>query len=598
MDNKKNDNLKMFGRIVGLFEKSKTFGFVKPDDKKIFKKDIFIPKAFIGKARNGQKVVVEIVKESVDGKKAEGKIVEILGFPDEAGIDMLSIIKQFDLPSEFLKDVILEAKNVSKEPISLKHRRDLRDEEIFTIDGEDAKDLDDAVCVKRISDELYELGVHIADVSHYVRENTEINKEAINRSTSVYMLDRVIPMLPVELSNGACSLNQHEDRYAMSCVMKINKKGEVINADVFKSVINVTKRMNYHEVQVDIDRNNYDIINNYDEEKKKYAQDNISADKDYLNHLDLMAELATILKNRRIEKGYLELDIPESKIILDKKGKPIDVRPYDTSFSNEIVEQFMLTANETIAEKFYWLDAPFIYRVHEKPDEEKVKDFNKFLIDLGYHIKGKLGDVKSKSFAQILEQVKGKDEERVVSTLLLRTLKMARYDAENLGHFGIAGKYYCHFTSPIRRYPDLFIHRIISKYIEANYDVNDWFKTKYYCRAEKYALRSSMCEQRATKAEREADDMKMAEYMEGKIGVEYDGIISSVTKFGVFIELPNTIEGLARYEKMEDDYYIFDENRKVAIGEQTSRTYKIGDKVKVVVIDANKELRRIDFKIL
>ena len=594
----KNKTIVVPSKVVGIFEKSKNFGFVKPDDKKNFKKDIFIPKAFIKNARNGQKVVVEIIKESVEGRKSEGKIVEILGFPDQAGIDMLSIIKQFDLPCEFSKEVINEAKSVSLEPISLKYRRDLRDQEIFTIDGEDAKDLDDAVCVKKLSDGNYELGVHIADVSHYVRENTEINKEAVNRSTSVYMLDRVIPMLPVELSNGCCSLNEGVDRYAMSCVMKINKRGDVIDADVFKSVINVTKRMNYHEVQVDIDRNNEEIVSQYDDEKKNYAKDNIAADEKYLNHLDLMAELAHILKNRRIEKGYLSLNIPESKITLDKKGRAIDVGVYDTSFSNEIIEQFMLTANETIAEKFYWLDAPFIYRVHEKPDEEKVEDFNKFLFDLGYHIKGKPSDVKPKSFAQILDQVKGKDEERVVSTLLLRTLKMARYDAENLGHFGIAGQYYCHFTSPIRRYPDLFIHRIISKYIEADYDVNDWFKTKYYGRAEKYAARSSLCEQRATKAEREADDMKKAEYMESKIGEEYDGIVSSITKFGIFVELDNTVEGLVRYEKMEDDFYVFDENRKTAIGEINSKIYKIGDKVRIVVADANKELRRIDFKIL
>ena len=594
----KNKTIVVPSKVVGIFEKSKNFGFVKPDDKKNFKKDIFIPKAFSKNARNGQKVVVEIIKESVEGRKSEGKIVEILGFPDQAGIDMLSIIKQFDLPYEFSKEVINEAKSVSLEPISLKYRRDLRDQEIFTIDGEDAKDLDDAVCVKKLSDGNYELGVHIADVSHYVRENTEINKEAVNRSTSVYMLDRVIPMLPVELSNGCCSLNEGVDRYAMSCVMKINKRGDVIDADVFKSVINVTKRMNYHEVQVDIDRNNEEIVSQYDDEKKNYAKDNIADDEKYLHHLDLMAELAHILKNRRIEKGYLSLNIPESKITLDKKGRAIDVGVYDTSFSNEIIEQFMLTANETIAEKFYWLDAPFIYRVHEKPDEEKVEDFNKFLLDLGYHIKGKPSDVKPKSFAQILDQVKGKDEERVVSTLLLRTLKMARYDAENLGHFGIAGQYYCHFTSPIRRYPDLFIHRIISKYIEADYDVNDWFKTKYYGRAEKYAARSSLCEQRATKAEREADDMKKAEYMESKIGEEYDGIVSSITKFGIFVELDNTVEGLVRYEKMEDDFYVFDENRKTAIGETNSKIYKIGDKVRIVVADANKELRRIDFKIL
>lgn len=504
---------------------------------------------------------------------------------------MLSIIKQFNLENEFPEDVIKEAKSVSKEKLTANGRVDFRDKETFTIDSEDAKDLDDAVGVDKNDDGTYTLYVHIADVSHYVKSGGALDKEAIIRGTSVYMLDRVIPMLPKELSNGACSLNQHEDRYALSVIMKIDKKGKVIDSDIVKSIVNVTKRMNYHNAYALIEKENSNFT-------KKYVDKELKENKDYIKHFENMKELALILKNRRLKNGYLSLDIPESEIILDKVGKPVEIRAYETNFANEIVEQFMLTANETVAETFYYLDAPFIYRVHEKPDEDKVKELNKSLFNFGYKVKGKKDNIKSSAFSKVLEESKGTSEEKVISSLLLHTLKIARYEAENKGHFGIASNYYCHFTSPIRRYPDLFIHRIISYYIEHNYNVTKPFIKKYKEKAIKYAKSSSDCEQNATKAERESEAMKKAEYMEDKIGKEYTGVISGVTNFGIFIELDNTIEGLIRFESMKDDFYIYNEINKTAIGKENKKVYKIGDRVNVRVTYANKQQRRINFEIV
>ena len=582
-------------QVVGIFEKSRNFGFVVPDDNALGT-DIFISKSNFGKAKNHQKVVVKITKYPRKGMKAEGKIIEVLGYEDETGVDMLSIIKEYNLESEFPKAVLEEAKRVSKREIKKGKRVDLRDKEIFTIDGEDAKDLDDAVCVDKNEDGTYTLGVHIADVSFYVEDGSLLNREAIKRGTSVYMLDRVIPMLPTELSNGCCSLNEGKDRYAISVIMTIDQKGKVIDSNIFKSIIKVTRRMNYDDVYKIIERKDKKVLAKYEP---------------YINHFDRMKELAVILKQRRLKDGYLSLDIPESKITLDKSGKPIDIRPYETNFANEIIEQFMLLANETVAERFYWLEAPFIYRVHEKPDEDKVKELNKYLFNFGYRIKGKLDDVKPKAFSQILEEVKGKEEERVVSNLLLRTLKVARYEAENKGHFGISSKYYCHFTSPIRRYPDLFIHRVISKYLEGiniesngkneekNYDIIDEnAKERLEKQAIKYAESSSECEQNATKAERASEDIKKAEYMQGKIGEKYEGIISSITSFGMFVELDNTVEGLIRLAEMNDDYYIYDDLNKQLIGRETKKIYKLGQKVKIEVVFADKQTRRIDFKLL
>ena len=568
--------------IVGTFQNNKTFGFVVPDDKK-FGTDIYIAKKDFGKARNQHKVLVEITKYPEKGKKAEGKIIEVLGNINEAGVDMLSLIKEHGLPSKFPEQVIEEAKrcgnNVDKKDIP--NRVDLRDEVIFTIDGEDAKDLDDAVKVKKLENDNYQLQVHIADVSYYVKEGSLLDQEALIRGTSIYMLGRVIPMLPRELSNGICSLNAGEDRFVLSCIMEIDKKGKVISAEICKSIINVTERMSYTDVQKILDKSDKKV-------EKRYKQ--------YENEFNLMAELANILKNKRMEQGYLNLDIPESKIDLDIDGKVINIRKYETTFAHEIIEQFMLTANETIAEKFYWLEAPFIYRVHEEPDLEKVKELNKFLYNFGLKIKANKDEIYSKEFSKILEEVKGREEEKVISNLLLRTLKVARYEAENKGHFGIASKYYCHFTSPIRRYPDLFIHRIISKYLDNNYDLPQKETEKYIKQAEERAKKSSEREKIATQVEREAEDLKKAEYMESKIGEEYEGIISSITSFGIFVELDNTVEGLIRFEDLGNEYFIYDENRKQLIGERTNTIYKIGDKINIRVKNANKELREIDFE--
>ena len=565
--------------VVGIFQKSKSFGFVVPDDKK-FDTDIFISKNKCMNARNNDKVVAKIIKYPEKGKNAEGEIIEVLGNVDLAGVDMLSVVKEFDLPNEFPLPVTLEAMGAPKkvEKKAMKGRKDFRDiHPLFTIDGEDAKDLDDAVYVKKNEDGTYLLEVHIADVSHYVLEGSELDKEAIRRGTSVYMFDRVIPMLPVELSNGICSLNAGEDRLALSCIMEIDKNGIVVSSDVCKSIIKVTERMSYTNV--------YKIITNSDAEVvKRYEK--------YVDDFKAMEELATILKERRLKQGYLNLDIPESKIILDENGKAIEVKKYELTFTNEMIEQFMLTANETIAEKFYWLEAPFIYRVHEEPDLDKVNETNKFLFNIGYKI-------KAKAFAEVLDKIKDTEYEKVISTLILRSLKIARYEAENKGHFGIASKYYCHFTSPIRRYPDLFIHRVISEYIASGYNVDEARLQELYGKAIKYAESSSDSEKLATKAEREAEDIKKAEFMEDKIGEEYDGIISSITSFGMFVELESTVEGLIRFENMgANEYYIYDENRKTLVGERSKRVFKIGDSVRIRVIEANKLLRKIAFELV
>ena len=570
--------------VVGTFQKSRNFAFVVPDDKN-FGTDIFISKANWGKARDKKKVLVQILKYPEKGKNAEGKVIEVLGGINEAGVDMLSLIKQYELPYKFPDEVVAEAKAYGDkiDPSDLPRRRDLRNDIIFTIDGEDAKDLDDAIHVEKLENGNYKLDVHIADVSHYVREKTELDEEAYLRGTSIYMLGRVIPMLPRELSNGICSLNAGEDRYTLSCSMEITPKAKIVSSDIYKGVICVTERMCYTDVQKILDRSDETVLKRYEK---------------YISYFDLMAELANILKAKRKENGYLNLEIPESKIILDENGVAIDVKKYETYFANEIIEQFMLIANETVAEKFYWLQAPFIYRNHEAPDVDKVKELNKSLYNFGYKIKiSKEEIIYPNEFAKILEDVKGKDEEKVVSNIILRTLRVAKYEAENKGHFGIASKYYCHFTSPIRRYPDLFIHRIISKYLDNDYLVNDFWIKKYEKRAEKRAENCSERERVATKVEREAEDIKKAEFMESKIGEEYEGIVSSVTNFGIFVELDNTVEGLIRYEKLGDEYFIYNEEKRQAIGEHTGKVYQIGDKVKIRVANASKLMRQIDFEI-
>ena len=567
--------------LVGTFQNCRNFGFVVPDDKR-FGTDIFISKKHFGKARNNHKVVVKITKYPEKGRKAEGEIIEVIGNINQAGVDMLSLIKEYKLPARFPEDVVGEAKAFGDkiDMKDAKNRVDLRDRIVFTIDGEEAKDLDDAVMIEKTKDgEHYILDVHIADVSHYVKDRSKLDREARIRGTSIYMLDRVIPMLPRELSNGLCSLNAGQDRYTLSVQMEIDKDGNVVASDIYKGIIRVTERMSYTDVQKILDNSDEKIV-------KKYYK--------YIDHFKLMEELAKILKAKRMKQGYLNLDVPESKIVLDNiTGKCIDVKKYETSFANEIIEQFMLTANETVAERFYWLEVPFIYRVHEEPDIDKVKELNKFLFNLGYKIHISQDVVHSSAFSKVLEEVKGKPEEKVVSNLILRTLKVAKYESENLGHFGIASKYYCHFTSPIRRYPDLFIHRVISEYFGSS----DKQKERFAEKAPKYAKNSSEREKVAQKVEREAESMKKAEFMEDKIGNVYDGIISSVTNFGIFVELESTVEGLIRFEDLGDEYFIYNESNRTLIGEKSNKIYKIGDKVKIKVIKASKEAREIDFAI-
>lgn len=570
-------------KIVGTFVKNNNnFGFVIPDSQKI-PTDIFIAKKNMGNAKNNEKVLVEITKQPAKGKKLEGKVIEIIGYIDEAGVDMLCLMKEYGLPNEFSKTVLNELEYIDEkiDKKDIPNRVDLREQEIFTIDGEDAKDLDDAVSVEKLENGTYNLHVHIADVSYYVKEGSSLNKEAIQRGTSVYMLDRVIPMLPTKLSNGICSLNEGEDRFTLSISMNIDKKGKVLSSKIYKAVINVTKRMTYTDV--------YKILEGKDKKVlKKYEP--------YINHFKTMQELAIILEKRRLAKGYLDLDIPESKIILDENGIAIDVQKYEITIANKIIEQFMLTANEEIAETFCNLNAPFIYRTHEEPAIEKVQELNQFLFNLGYQIEIKNKKVEPKSVQKVLIQIKGRPEEKVISTLILRTLKMAKYENVNKGHFGIASKYYCHFTSPIRRYPDLFIHRVISTYIRNNYQLEDKVLSKLKSYSEKYAILSSEREQIATKIERDAEDLKKAEYMQDKIGKEYEGVISAVTEFGVFVELENTVEGLVRFENLGNDYYIYHEERKTLVGEHSKETFTIGDKIKIKVLEANKLTRKIAFE--
>ena len=589
--------------LVGTYKKSRNFGFVIPDNKSV-SEDIYIPKKKSAGARNNQKVVVRIDKYADENNKAEGTIVEIIGGIDEAGVDMLSLIKEYRLPNEFPQNVIDEATAIPQilDESNIQKRVDLRNEEIFTIDGEDAKDLDDAVNVKKNDDGTYTLGVHIADVSYYVKSGSKLDKEAIKRGTSIYMMDRVIPMIPKELSNGICSLNENQDRFTISVIMKIDEKGKVVDSDIFKSVIKTTRRMNYNDVN-DIFKYT-DVQNNVNElEDSELERVNKVAKKyePFIEHFARMRELKNILKARRDRNGSLNLDIPESKIILNENGIAVDVKRYDYLESNEVIEQFMLTANETVAEKFYWLQAPFIYRVHEVPDIDKVNELNKFLFNLGYKIRGVKKDdedsIHPKAFAQVLDEIKGKPEEKVVSNLILRTLKVAKYESENRGHFGIASKCYCHFTSPIRRYPDLFIHRVISSYLKHDYNINDELRKKYEIEAIKYAESSSEREKVAQKVERDAEKIKKAEYMESKIGEVFDGVVSSITAFGMFVELDNTVEGLIRFEYMGNEYFIYDDERKTLTGENSKTVYRVGDEVRIEVIDADKITRNIDFKL-
>jgi len=567
--------------VVGTFESSIHFGFVVPDDKKI-SNDIFIPKSEFNHAKTGQKVVVEITRWPEARRNPEGKIIEVLGYKNDPGTDILSVIKQFSLREDFPEEVMEEVKQIpdAVHYKEIERRRDLRNLNIVTIDGEDAKDLDDAVSIEKLANGNYKLGVHIADVSHYVSEKSALDKEAFRRGTSVYLIDRVIPMLPKKLSNGICSLNPNIERLTLSVFMEIDGSGKVVDYEIFESVIKTKARMTYTDVTRILEDEDGELLKQY---------------KDLVQDLKLMKELALILREKRMNRGSIDFDFPEAKIILDEKGKPVEIIKYNYTISNKIIEEFMLVCNETIAEHMFWMNVPFVYRVHEEPDPEKIESFNTLIYNLGYHLKGST-KIHPKALQQLLEKIKGKKEERIISTVMLRSLMKAKYSHENLGHFGLAAKYYCHFTSPIRRYPDLVIHRIIKESI--NGGINETREAFLKRFVQEAAKQSSEMEINAQEAEREIENFKKAEYMSDKIGEIFEGVISGVTSFGMFVELENTIEGLVRISSMEDDYYIYDDKHYSLIGENKKKIYKIGDEVKVRVMRADTATRQIDFALV
>lgn len=551
-------------KIIGVYEDSKNFGFVIAEDTRI-SQDIFISKKDRNGAKDGDVVVVEITKWPEKRRSPEGVVKEVLGQKGDKGLDILTIIKKYGLPEEFPPKVQAFASGIDEEiPLKeYKRRKDLRDVRMVTIDGEDAKDLDDAVSIERLDNGRYRLGVHIADVSHYVREKNPLDKEALKRGTSVYLIDRVIPMLPKKLSNGICSLNPKVDRLTLSCIMDIDSSGKVLDHEIVESVIRTNERMTYTDVTKILKDNDPELSKRYE-----YLLDDFKA----------MEELCNILYKKRTKRGAIDFEFEESKIILNEFGKPIDIKPYEREIANRIIEEFMLVCNETVAEHMFWSHLPFVYRIHEDPDEEKLEKFREFIYNLGYIVKWN-GEVKPRNLQEILEKVKGKKEETVVSTLLLRSMMRAKYSPECVGHFGLAAKYYCHFTSPIRRYPDLQIHRIIKEFI--NDKIDDDRSKKLTALVDYAARQSSETENIATEAEREVDDLKKAEYMLDRIGEEFEGIVSSVTSFGMFVELPNTIEGLIHITALDDDYYIYDENHLCLMGERTKKIYRLGDFVKV-----------------
>lgn len=566
--------------IVGTYEKNKNFGFVIPDNKKIHQ-DVFIPKGEDKGAKTGMKVVVRITKWPEGRRSPEGEIIEVLGYKGEPGIDVKSILRSYDIPETFPKEVLKEAEELPEEiPEKEKKRRvDLTKLKFVTIDGEDAKDLDDAVYVERLPNGNYLLYVSIADVSHYVKEGTNLDKEALRRGCSVYFLDRVIPMLPPKLSNGICSLNPGEERLSLTVKMEINTRGEIVDHDIFESIIESKERMTYTSVYKILEENDEELI-------KRYFH--------LVEDFKLMKELALVLLEKRKRRGSVDFDFPEAKVIVDEKGRPVDIVKVERNIAHKIIEEFMLAANETVAEHMHWLNVPFVYRIHEHPDIEKLLAFNKFIHNLGYHIKGvEGGEIHPKALQDLIRQVRGKSEQKVVETLLLRSLKRARYSPEDIGHYALAAKYYTHFTSPIRRYPDLVIHRIIKEYINGKLTEK---RQRHYNRIlEDIAARASERERAAEAAEREIEELKKVEYMADKVGNVYKGIISNVTSYGFFVELDNTVEGLVDVASLEDDYYVFDPERYVLVGERTKKVYSIGKEVYVKVAHVDVDNREIDF---
>ena len=568
-------------RIVGIFQKSKNFGFVIPDNQKILK-DIFVSKNSDMNAKSGDKVVVSIYDFGSNKRKPEGKIIEILGNTKDVGVDILSIAKNYNLDMNFPDEVMREAKNIdtSISNKELSYRRDYRTELTVTIDGEDAKDLDDAISLS-YNGEIWTLAVHIADVTHYVRENSYIDKEAIQRGTSVYLVDRVIPMLPRELSNGICSLNAGEDRLALSCIMDIDNKGKVLRHEIAETVINVDYRMTYTDVAK--------ILNTDDEDlKNKYFP--------CLTLFKNMAILSKILRDKRFKRGAIDFDFPESKVILNEKGKVVDIKPYERNIATKIIEDFMLLANETVAEEYFWRELPFVYRVHENPDTDKMKALARFINNFGFVLHNKGGEIYTKDLQKLLDKLEGSPKQNLISRIILRSMKKARYQTEAIGHFGLATKYYTHFTSPIRRYPDLQIHRIIKENIHQR--LNKKRLEHYDTILEDICFKSSTMERQAEEAERESIKYKKCEYMLSHIGEEFIGVISGMTNFGFYVELENTIEGLVHIASLKDDYYNYIEDEYKIVGDITKISYSIGESVIVKVLDVDKLSKTIDFSLI
>lgn len=568
-------------QVVGTFDKSKkNYGFVVPDNGKLAD-DIFVPVERSKGAVSGHKVVCEITDYGSKNRKPEGKIIEIIGHVNDPGVDIMSIVKGYELPVEFSEKIMNQAERVANEvsEADMLGRRDLRDVTMVTIDGEDAKDLDDAVSVSRDGD-MYHLGVHIADVANYVQENSALDREALKRGTSVYLVDRVIPMLPHKLSNGICSLNAGENRLALSCLMNINSKGEVKSYEIVESVIRVDRRMSYTSVKKILEDKDSDEIKEYEE---------------LVPMFELMKELAHILREKRKKRGSIDFDFPETKMILDKEGHPLEIKPYERNTATKIIEDFMLIANETVAQHFYWLEMPFVYRTHDTPDPEKIMKLGTFINNFGYHLKSSKEEIHPKEFQKLLAKIEDTPEEALISRLTLRSMKQAKYTVECTGHFGLACQYYCHFTSPIRRYPDLQIHRIIKEQLRGR--MNENRIEHYWSILPEVAKHASEMERRADEAERETDKLKKVEYMEARIGEIYEGVISSITNWGVYVELENTIEGMIHVSMLPGDYFYYDEASYEMVGQATGKRYKLGERIKVKVNQTDKISRNIDFVI-
>ena len=579
--------------VVGTFERTRdNYGFVVPDNSKLAQ-DIFVPKEHSKGAVSGHKVVVEITDYGTNRRSPEGKVVEILGHLNDPGVDILSIVRGFDLPMEFPEKVMNQAEKTSQEvsEADMADRRDLRDVVMVTIDGEDSKDLDDAVSVD-FDGEQYHLGVHIADVANYVQENSALDREARKRGTSVYLVDRVIPMLPHALSNGICSLNEGVDRLSLSCLMTVDMQGEITDYEICESVIRVDKRMTYTAVQALLEDGS---LVNRDETYRQYGN--------LLPMFRQMKELAAILRSKRKKRGSIDFDFPECKILLDKEGHPTEIKAYERNTATDIIEDFMLAANETVAQHFYWLELPFVYRVHDLPDQERIHKLSSFINNFGYYMKSvgrknskvNSEEVHPKEIQKLLAQIAGTPEEAMISRLALRSMKQAKYSTECTGHFGLACSYYCHFTSPIRRYPDLQIHRIIKDQLRGR--LMEERTAHYRGILPEVAKHSSETERRADEAERETDKLKKVEYMEARIGECFDGVVSGVTGWGIYVELPNTVEGLIHVSKLPGDYFYYNENTYEMVGEATGRTFKLGMPVRVRVDDCDRFNRTIDFSL-